>query len=485
MFIHGLNLDWKRFVTYQTTEFMKNEIVPLRELTPDIPVTTNLMGTYPGFDPWYLTKYVDVVSWDSYPDWHNDYESFADTAMKTAFLHDLNRSLKHKPFILMESTPSQVNWQCVNKLKRPGVHELTSMQAVAHGSDSVQYFQWRKGRGASEKFHGAVVDHYGKEDTRVFQEVAKLGAELEKLNEIPGTYTKSDVALIYDWDNRWAIDDLQGLNDRRKYEETCKKHYQMFWEQGINVDVNTSEEEFTPYKLVVAPMLYLLKPGVAKRLKTYVKNGGTLVLTLLTGNVDQSDRCFLGGFPGDGLREVAGIWAEEIDPLYESDRNGLVLKTEHHTGYTKDRYECMDFCEVIHPDPDTKILAEYESDFYQGMAAVTEHMYGVGRCYYIAARTEESFLRDFYGNLTAKLELEKPPVAELPEGVSVTKRSGNEKDYYFIMNYSEKECTISFAADFIGRRPVKLSDGMEVEKNMKLEKYGYLIVAVSSTSFLN
>lgn len=104
------------------------------------------MGTFPGFDQWYLSKYIDVVSWDSYPDWHNDYESFADTAAKTAFLHDLNRSLKHRPFLIMESAPSQVNWQRVCKLKRPGVHELVSVQAVAHGSDSVQYFQWRKGR---------------------------------------------------------------------------------------------------------------------------------------------------------------------------------------------------------------------------------------------------------------------------------------------------------------------------------------------------
>lgn len=85
------------------------------------------------------------------------------------------RCINQKPFLLMESTPSTVNWRSASKLKRPGMHMLSSLQAVAHGSNSVQYFQWRKGRGACEKFHGAVLDHYGKSDTRVFQETARWG----------------------------------------------------------------------------------------------------------------------------------------------------------------------------------------------------------------------------------------------------------------------------------------------------------------------
>ena len=89
-------------------------------------------------------------------------------ASEIAFSHDINRCLKGgKPFMLMESTPSMTNWMPVAKLKRPGMHALSSLQAVAHGSDTVQYFQWRKSRGSSEKLHGAVVDHSGRDDTRV------------------------------------------------------------------------------------------------------------------------------------------------------------------------------------------------------------------------------------------------------------------------------------------------------------------------------
>ena len=72
-------------------------------------------------------------------------------------------------------------------MKRPGVHRLASLQAVALGSDTVQYFQWRKGRGSFEQYHGAVVDHLGTDDTRVFREVADLGEELKKLKDLAGT----------------------------------------------------------------------------------------------------------------------------------------------------------------------------------------------------------------------------------------------------------------------------------------------------------
>ena len=63
------------------------------------------------------------------------------------------RGLKEgMPFMLMEQTPSQQNWQPHNALKRPGVLRLWSYQAVAHGADTVMYFQLRQSRGACEKF---------------------------------------------------------------------------------------------------------------------------------------------------------------------------------------------------------------------------------------------------------------------------------------------------------------------------------------------
>ena len=92
-----------------------------------------------------------MASWDNYPTWHKPSETVEETALDTALMHDLYYSMKGKPFLLMESSPSFTNWQPISKQKRPGIAELAALQTVAHGSDSVLYFQWRASRGAEEK----------------------------------------------------------------------------------------------------------------------------------------------------------------------------------------------------------------------------------------------------------------------------------------------------------------------------------------------
>lgn len=426
---HALNLDWKRFVTYQTIDFMKNEILPLKEITPDIPVTTNFMGTYPGLDYFKFKDIVDVVSWDSYPSWHSPDGNIA-LASNVAFHHDLNRSIKDgKPFMLMESTPSCVNWGAVNKLKRPDMHILSSMQAIAHGSDTVQYFQWRKSRGSSEKLHGAVVDHCGHENTRIFKEVSALGGMLKQMDAIVGTAVKSEVAVIYDWENRWAIDDLQGLQTKnKKYMETCLKHYYPLWKNGVNVDVIDSDGDFSKYKLIVAPMLYMIKPTVIEKIKAFVQNGGTIVCTYVTGWVNENDLCYLGGFPANELKDVFGIWAEEIDTLYEEDSNTISMDTGK-------EYKAIDYCEIIHANT-ADVLASYKEDFYAGTPAVTCNHYGTGNAYYIAFRDTGDFAVDFYETIISNLKIEKALDIELPNGVTAHSRQDENDVYIFIENYN-------------------------------------------------
>ena len=469
--IHGMNLDWKRFVTYQTTEFMKNEIAAVKAVTPDIPVVTNLMGTYPGLDPWKMADALDVISWDNYPEWHNP-QSPSRTASDIAFVHDINRSLKQgRPFMLMESTPSMVNWKPVNKLKRPGMHILSSMQAVAHGSDTVQYFQWRKGRGASEKFHGAVVDHSGHEHTRVFDEVSRLGEILKELDPIVGTSVKPDVAVIYDWENKWAIDDLQGLNTQRNYEETCKTHYFSFWKRGIPADVISMDCDFSGYKLVVAPMLYMLKPTVGPRLKKFVEEGGKLVLTYVSGYVNENDLCFLGGFPGDGLMDVAGVWAEEIDSLYPEDTNAIVFG-DNSLGMTG-TYECGTYCELIHAKGGCEVLATYKNDFYSGQPAVTKNRFGLGTCYYLATRTTSEMLDDFYAKVIREAGIESCTEHRLPQGVSIQPRGGNGEEYLFVMNFENRGTDIPLKR---GKRYVDLITGSDVAEQVFLRGYGVAVL---------
>jgi beta-galactosidase len=423
---HGLNLEWKRFTTEQFVDFYLHEIVPMRKFTPQIPCTTNLMGTYPGIDYFRLAEVLDVASLDSYPRWTGG-EGDIEVGARTAFNHDLTRGLKGRPFMLMESCPSATNWQAVPKLRRPGVHMLQSMQAVAHGSDTVQYFQFRKSRGSSEKFHGAVVDHEGSENTRVFKDVATVGEQLKTLGALVGADTPSRAAIVYDWNVRWALDDAKGfLQNKTDYEGTVLSHYRAFWNLGIPVDVIDSTRSFDKYDLLVSPMLYMVRDGTAERINAFVERGGTYAATYGTGYVDSTDLCFLGGFPGP-LKDTLGIWNEEIDALFPEDTNSIEWQGKS--------YPAFGLCERIH-ERGAETLAVYGGDFYAGMPVLTVNRQGKGRAYYIAARTGTEFLTDFYRAAAVEAGVKPLLEAPLPQGVTVQARSDGETEFVFIMNFS-------------------------------------------------
>lgn len=438
--LHGLTLDWKRFVTAQTVDFMQHEIVPLREITPDVPLTTNMMGLYPGLNYVKLAEEIDVVSYDSYPRWHLTKPDYA-IAAREAFIFDYTRGLRgDQPWMLLESVPSKVNWAQYAKPKRPGMHRVSALQAVAHGSDSVMYFQWRQSRGSCEKFHGAVVSHAGHENTREFQDVADVGQMLTKLDDVIGAPVKAEVAIIFDTENRWAIDDLKGLmSGDRGYPEACIRHYQAFWKLGIQTDVINMDQPLDGYRLVIAPMLYMLRPGVAERITAFVENGGVFVATYLTGLVDENDLCFLGGFPGP-LRDVLGIWTEETDTLTSDDVNHIMLKSASSSQSAV--YAATEICDLIHAESAT-VLATYQDDFYAGQPALTVNNYGQGRAYYIASRNEQRFLDDFYGALVRALPIAPVIDTALPEGVSVRCRTDGTTDFIFVMNFTPRAVEVA------------------------------------------
>ena len=462
--VHGLDLAWKRFTTDQIASFVRNEIEPLHRLAPGIPATTNLMWAHPEFDQWALMKELDVASWDCYPFWGTDRGDVI-LAQEVAFMHNLYRSLKPgRPFILMETTPSQVNWVAVNPLKRPGIHRLAGLQAVAHGSDSVLYFQMRKSRGSCEKYHGAVIDHVGHEHTRVFRDVAELGADLQKLDRVAGSTTKADVAIVMDWENRWALEQawlMRNANRNKDYVMTCIAHYRPFWNRGVATDVVDSVHDLDGYKLLVAPMLHMLRPGVAERITEFVRNGGTFVTTYLSGWVDQDDLCFLGGFPGP-LSELLGIWVEETDALDEK-QSRQVLPAAGNPLNLPDVSHARHFCDIVHLRG-ADAVAVYGDDFYAGTPAVTLNRFGKGRAYFVASRNDDAFMDAMFGTLVRELKPARALESELPSGITAQKRTQAGRDYIFVQNFNAAAGTVSLGrstfTDVLDGRAVK--DSIEV-----------------------
>ncbi len=445
--VEGMVLDWRRFVSHQTVDFCAMEADVLHKHAPGIPVTTNLMGFNPWHDQFQMAKVVDVISWDCYPQYHD--RPGSEETQGFALAHCLNRSLKDKPFILMESSPGPINWAPINRLLRPGQHRAKSLQAIAHGSDSVLYFQMRKGRGGSEKFHGAVIDHCGAETskTRMFREVEALSKDLTTLQPVVGAYTPARVALVWDWENSWALRASSGpLDIAKDVVRTIRKHFDALRRHGVCIDIIHPERDLSRYQVVVLPSLYLLQDGFAEKCKQFVENGGTLVGTYLTGIVNQYGLTFSHGWPGDGLRRLFGVWDEEIDYLYPEERNEIRFQFESGSALTG-CCEVRNVCSRIHAE-DATVVATYEHDFYAGEPAITCRKAGKGNAWYIAAECQDDGLAALYAKLLDGANVPRLVASELPSYIDVTERiAADGTAYLFLINPTKMETKIDLGID--------------------------------------
>lgn len=425
-------LDWSRFVNGQIRGWFEFEASILREITPGVPVTTNFMGVHPWIDYAHLAEAVDVVADDQYPALAASSPSLEDGFLACAFKHELQRCYKPgRPFMLMESCPDAPQWKTPQTLKHGYLHEAEMLQAVGHGAEGTLYFQWRKGRGGVEKLHGAVVDHSGSERARVFQTVARLSALYDKLRPVLGSARHARVALLYCHDTRRALALTDGApHGGHEYLLHAQEFYRPFWRRGVAVDVFDSRRPgWERYPLVIAPHLFLLHPGVAPRLADCARRGGVVAATCLTGWVDENNKCLTGGWPGDGLRDLFGVWLEELDRL--PDGASLEVKTEGEGSALDGR--AFRLAGAAHSEG-AEILARFGPGPFvaAGQPAIFRRAFGGGgAAWFCAGEFDRPLLSALADKLLREAGVAAPFPGGLPEGVVCSER-GTEAGRRFL-----------------------------------------------------
>jgi beta-galactosidase len=305
----------------------------------------------------------------------------------------------------------------------------TELQAVAHGADTVQFFQLKQAVGGSEKFHSAVIAHSQRTDTRVFHELEDLGKKLKKIGPtVLGSKTKARAAIVFDWDNFWSYEYVDGISQDFNYMESILDYYRQFYERNIPTDVISVDDDFSQYDLVVAPVLYMVKAGLSEKINIYVKNGGNFVTTYMSGMVNDSDNVYLGGYPGP-LKDVTGIWVEESDAIVPGHKTTVSLNGKD--------YEAGLVCDLIHPE-NAKVLAKYSNEFYAGTAAVTENKYGQGKAWYVGTKLDHIGLTQLFNYIVLTANVES--LVGDSHKLEVTKRvTQSGQELYFVLNMSNEE----------------------------------------------
>lgn len=436
----ALLLDWARFCSDTIVAFVGMQADVLREITPDIPVTTNLRALQRRFDHFDIAKVLDFVS----------VESNAAIKTKSAELAcdiDMLRSLKKEDirtpdgdcgFWVIEQKAGQVNWQDVNSLVRPGVIRLFTYQLVSRGACGVLYYQWRQPRIGNEKFSGALLSHHIHEDSRTFREISQIGEELKLLApSIKDTRVVAEACILYSHENDWA---LQQPNQPNKA-FSLRNHIQLFYnalhDRNISVDFAQPNEDLTKYKLVFAPSLHLLSGAETDMLKYYVQNGGTLVATFNTGLVDENNIAPDTGYPRE-LTDLFGLEVLEFDPLPPGEENHLTFKGAFPTSHL---HPARLWCDIIEAN-ECQVLATYAKDFYAGRPAMTMNTFGLGKAIYIGTQSHEHFYYDLVGWLRQMCNLH--PLLKVPDTVQVSMREKEGTKIFFLLNHQNSPVRIQF-----------------------------------------
>ncbi len=458
----SLLLEWKRFTNECYMEVAREEIAILREITPNVPITTNFLYEFKTLDYFAWADMIDFISVSSFPD-----PKTTTHPGEAALSHDVMRGLKDQPFVLLEQAPSQVNWRMANVNKKPGVMRLWSYQGMAHGSDSFLFYQWRASVHGSEKFHSAIVPHVG-ENSRVFREMTAFGNELPQLKEIVGSDVKADVAIVLDYNNWWTVEFTPGPTALLKYLENLQAYYFPLHEQNISADIVPYDRDFSKYKVVIAPLLYMIKPGFKDAVEKFVSDGGTFITTFFSGVVNEYDEVFQGGYPGP-LSDVLGVKVEEFEALKSYSKNALVMNGKM-PGLSGE-FESRLWCDVLQLGT-AESLAEYGDDFFKGTPALTVNRFGKGKAYYVASLPSNEFLRAFLKQVCADQGVK--PVLETPERVEAVIRADGDKQYLFVMNhnYEPTEVTLPDGEyfDFLTQSTVKGAVKLDAVQALILKK---------------
>lgn len=423
----GMMLAWYRWCSDLVVDVVRLEKVAIRTASA-APVTTNMHGTMEWYDHAAMARELDFVSFDCYPEIDGSERDAAAVAWTSFYDGRMRGLVGGRPWLLMESCPSQPQWKGRMRLKRPGMHRALSLAHVAGGSDGVNYFQWRAGAHGVEKHHGAVLMQDAPPDTRVFREVAALGADLARLGGVVGAACPAPVAIVLDVHSEWARGFGGGFAGEPRPADLAMQHHRCFHDRGIHADVVDGTADLAGYRLVVVPGVALLRPGFAARVEAALAAGAHVVVDAMSGWYDDEGAVVPGGRPG-ALAPLLGLAAsEELDVLRLDERVPLAGGGD----WLPAGVHAIGHCDLVRL-AGAEAVATYAGEFYAGRPALTRHRQGAGTAWYLGCRLEAAGLAHLLRRIADAAGV-RPPLPEVSPGVVVRERTQPGRRYLFVLN---------------------------------------------------
>ncbi len=428
-------LDWKCFCSDLIVDFMKEQTDIIRKICPDHFITHNFMGFADKVDYYDLGKELDFVSHDQYPAGFFGNQPQTEESRLAAAL-DVIRSYKNMPFWIMEQQSGITGWQILGRCPAPGQLSLWALQSVAHGADAIVFFRWRVCAMGTEQYWHGILPHSGNPGRRYEELKGTIGKVTPVMEEIQGSIPKAEVGIVYSFRQNYALQ-IQPHHPDLTYTGQVEKYHKAFYDQQIPMDFVPEDGDFEKYKLLIAPLQYLMNEELENRYIKYVENGGHLVLTMRTGVKNDTNICMTDRELPGRLADIAGVEVLDYDCLRDTEVDIEMAGSLYHGLYWSD---------LMKPKENVNVLAVYSSEFYAGEPCITENRYGSGTCYYVGTEPDEGLMKAVTEILITRTGIKTLGTAD--QGVELAARENQKKKWIFALNHTSEEKSYSVEKEY-------------------------------------
>ena len=447
-----VRMDFERFSSESQVEYQNIQTQALRRFT-SLPVTTNATGVATNsIDYYQSTRELDCYAFDYYP-------GLRDSRVES-FPYAFARGVKSgKPFWVLEfMSGGGHRLSGSGRLQpNPGALKQAVIHSMAHGAEMMLHFQFRTFPFGAEQLNYAIVDMDGVPRRRYY-EMQETAAALNKLAPLEKAAFCSQAAVCFDYDTYWALR-IKPVNDPDfDYVRFCTQYYTALSDIGVNADVISLQEDWSPYKLIILPAAFVLKREMQEKAKSYVKNGGTLLATFLTSVKNEDNVGYTDVLPA-GMTDLFGVSVEEVEPVFPQNVTPLELALDGETIAANDAF----WSELLRGE--AEMLGRYTVDYKAGQGVVSRQCYGAGHAYYVGTGLEDCALQALLRCVCKQCGVSSHPFA-CAQGVEVVGRRLDGKTIYFLFNFTGRAERVAFPGTFTGYMDGKTQCGsMDLEKN--------------------
>ncbi len=449
----ALALDYKRFISDSVNSYMHDQLEIIRKYRPNDFVTHN--GVFRNINYYDFSRDLDIYSMDSYPTF-SEQPQYGNGASQT-MIRGFNGRI-----MVMEEQTGPAGQTYLLRVPRPGEMNLWTFQAIAHGAEGILHFRWRTARRGAEEYWYGVLDHDNVPRAR-FQEFKKEGLEIKKIGEeLVGSKIVSDIAVIKDYDDEWVFDH-QYFTSEVNIGNEFVNFFQAASELKHNIDFISPSGDFRQYKIIFAPHLILMDDELARKIKEFVESGGIFVMSAHSA-VKTRDNAMTDKTIPIMLDDLFGVEIESFQCYQQPSREKNSIK------FGEEAMAPVNvFADILKPKTAT-VIATWDRDFMKGAAACSENRAGKGKAVYYGSFFNLESARLLLGRYAAEQHL-KPLFTGFPKEVEVTRRTKRGSDYYFILNHSAEDVTITPGSGYLD-----MLAGVQAPETITLKGFEYRVL---------